>query len=992
MHGDFSRRTFDAADHYRAVLLQQGRVLLDADVNEQADITTHHDEVRTRDIVGRSGGPAPSGDEPGPFAIVGPSATAANRWRFRDEAWTALRLTPGRYSVDGVLAESDGAPAGGWPLARQPYLPPISEAERTGGLAEPSTDGRYAAYLDVWQRQVTFDDDPLLLESALGGPDTTTRSQTVWQVRLEPIANNAVRCSDLHALAAAGRTARRLVASLAEPEDEANPCEISATGGYQRLENQLYRVQVHHEPDPTAPQPQPGTFLFSRDNGSVVAGIAELTLDGATAVLTLDRLGRDDELSFREGQLVEVTSADRELRGLPGFLAHTAAPTGADLPITWLGTPPVAPAEEAELGSHPIVRRWEGGPIPIGAAAVDLEDGIQVAFPAGGTLRTGDHWLIPARTVREVYGLTALSGTIEWPTTADVPPVPLPQPPVGPQHHLTPLAILSRSGGTWSLESDCRLLFPALTELVAIDEVGGDGQEAMPGDPLPEPLRVAVRSGGRPVVGARVQFTASHGGVLSAESRTPAPGGPSVLVVGTDAAGVADVRWMLAPGTPVRPNPATQRVTARRLDDHDQPIDAAVIFTGRLSIASQVAWQPPDCARFAGTRTVQQALEAIIDRRELRLLGGDGQVVRERGTVVPRPVRVVLDDGCGPVEKVLVIAKPESGRVAGAVEGEPTPDSLEGRPGVDDAVPTGPDGVASFWWQPQEFDEAGTAVLDLLLDGAGEASIRVTAQLDPPGGGGSNLTEGLNIHRLVFRTPNPTTFENDDTIGANELATGIQVVLDGPVVPDTVQGKPVVRVELDLPWPIGADGDAWKSPVPIGTQRVTLDATLDVSRDSIIWTPQEGTSTWLTQVLFELLEPMGLKTITGWFVLEGWAIVAQKNPRWHVNCHANTVVVNASQRTLIDLPTDDTVAGGQFLQWFRLQRVVERQRRDVPPVVGRTAAVAQRELETAGFRVSVVTAPDPLVRKGIVIRTVPEPGTSLAPASTVEVVVSSGRL
>lgn len=132
--------------------------------------------------------------------------------------------------------------------------------------------------------------------------------------------------------------------------------------------------------DPTAPQPQPGTFLFSRDNGSVVAGIAELTLDGATAVLTLDRLGRDDELSFREGQLVEVTSADRELRGLPGFLAHTAAPTGADLPITWLGTPPVAPAEEAELGSHPIVRRWEGGPIPIGAAAVDLEDGIQVAF------------------------------------------------------------------------------------------------------------------------------------------------------------------------------------------------------------------------------------------------------------------------------------------------------------------------------------------------------------------------------------------------------------------------------------------------------------------------------------------------------------------------------------------------------------------------------------------------------------------------------------
>ena len=40
MHGDFSRWTFDRAAGYRAVLLQQGRVLLDADFNEQTAITT----------------------------------------------------------------------------------------------------------------------------------------------------------------------------------------------------------------------------------------------------------------------------------------------------------------------------------------------------------------------------------------------------------------------------------------------------------------------------------------------------------------------------------------------------------------------------------------------------------------------------------------------------------------------------------------------------------------------------------------------------------------------------------------------------------------------------------------------------------------------------------------------------------------------------------------------------------------------------------------
>ena len=60
MHADLSRWTFDPGDAYRAVLLQQGRVLLDADVNEQAEITEYHDEARDgSDLVGpqrRAGG------------------------------------------------------------------------------------------------------------------------------------------------------------------------------------------------------------------------------------------------------------------------------------------------------------------------------------------------------------------------------------------------------------------------------------------------------------------------------------------------------------------------------------------------------------------------------------------------------------------------------------------------------------------------------------------------------------------------------------------------------------------------------------------------------------------------------------------------------------------------------------------------------------------------------------------------------------------------
>src|SRR6185312_8292386 len=52
MNGDFSRVTFEAKNQYSRVLMQQGRVLLDADWNEQAAI--FHYALRTfiRDIFG----------------------------------------------------------------------------------------------------------------------------------------------------------------------------------------------------------------------------------------------------------------------------------------------------------------------------------------------------------------------------------------------------------------------------------------------------------------------------------------------------------------------------------------------------------------------------------------------------------------------------------------------------------------------------------------------------------------------------------------------------------------------------------------------------------------------------------------------------------------------------------------------------------------------------------------------------------------------------
>ena len=60
MKGDFSRVSFRREKHYSRVLMQQGRVQLDADWNEQMAILAHQNDVQMADIVGVSGVPAGS--------------------------------------------------------------------------------------------------------------------------------------------------------------------------------------------------------------------------------------------------------------------------------------------------------------------------------------------------------------------------------------------------------------------------------------------------------------------------------------------------------------------------------------------------------------------------------------------------------------------------------------------------------------------------------------------------------------------------------------------------------------------------------------------------------------------------------------------------------------------------------------------------------------------------------------------------------------------
>ena len=91
MKGDISRQTFDPKKHYSQVVMQQGRVQLDADWNEQQAILQHRAESQTIDIIGRDGAPQQGGG----FAI---------RLLPGDRDFL---ITPGRIYVDGILCELD---------------------------------------------------------------------------------------------------------------------------------------------------------------------------------------------------------------------------------------------------------------------------------------------------------------------------------------------------------------------------------------------------------------------------------------------------------------------------------------------------------------------------------------------------------------------------------------------------------------------------------------------------------------------------------------------------------------------------------------------------------------------------------------------------------------------------------------------------------------------------------------------------------------------
>lgn len=497
MKGDFTRQTFNARDHFNRVLMQQGRVMMDADWNEQEAIEAYLGRAQAHDVIGPCGAPQGAAG----FEIT--------------ESGGALLLGAGRYYVDGILCENEGDAGKPIAYAAQPDLPNPPDA-----LADVEKTGFAIAYLDVWERHVTALDVPRLREVALNGPDTMTRVRTVWQVRLLPVsfkkadvgpqlaklvkerlellkkraeaaaAGDQTTVKDIDAKLTEINTAiaalqakaadapscdmpfsewdalttpakRTLTASAAAVAPNSDPCVVPAGAGYRGLENQLYRVEVHVGGGVGA-----ATFKWSRDNGTVVSLIEKIS----GKEITVADLGRDDVLTFKAGDWVEVSDDALELNGQPGKLYQVDTVKAATRVVV-LKTAATKLDNAAPAGVNPALkpklRKWDqqtgatnlGVPIA-NNADIALEDGVQVRFAANGDVfKTGDYWLVPARVA---------TGDIEWPRDATPQKAHLALPPMGIQHHVCRLALISLNPATGALSiEDCRNHFPPLTDVCA---------------------------------------------------------------------------------------------------------------------------------------------------------------------------------------------------------------------------------------------------------------------------------------------------------------------------------------------------------------------------------------------------------------------------------------------------------------------------------------------------------------------------------------------
>ncbi|TCJ12323.1 hypothetical protein EZJ19_12345 [Parasulfuritortus cantonensis] len=449
MKSQISRATFDPERHYSGVYLQQGRMILDADWNELTEIQKAALVAALRDAI--SGSLVTDGAVPGGAPRVGGLGlvNVASSGNPPD-----IRIRPGRLYVEGVPAGLAGAAP--VPVAGQPDYP----------IQADYTAAKVRLYADVWERTVTALEEPALLDAALHGADTATRSQTMLQVKwctwdatdpsrqtdpMDPAQNPAM-----------GDAPLSLKLNLVDSAGDAcDPCASQAKAD-ERIGNYLFRVEVHDY----VPQGQWLTLKWSRDNGAEACAVAAMPTGFNQGEWLWEFYDADTERLLGN----HFAANPKKLRGL--IKATCEAPTDADEPKTyvrqWDGAmrirlsdgqlDPGFPNQDRGVELKPGAAASQApGRVyfDAGALAVNLER-LELALACKDrAFVPGDYWLAPVREAADASGDYVLEEA----------------PPAGVRHHYLFLGEIGKDTKLVAADDAMRrrLAFPPLTDITARD-------------------------------------------------------------------------------------------------------------------------------------------------------------------------------------------------------------------------------------------------------------------------------------------------------------------------------------------------------------------------------------------------------------------------------------------------------------------------------------------------------------------------------------------
>jgi len=302
MKGDFSRFSFKRDKNYIGILKQQGRISLDSDWNEQADIWRENFKQLTIDIVG-------------PFAIpLSPNTITDNNSN-------SLKISHYKSLTGGGFDFRVGkglAYVAGYPVRYENDFTYLTQQD----YPEPDLiagKGDLLVYVESSLKTVNFIDDELIREPALGGADTCLRAKVMGQIKVAP-------CSGITDIESATsfltdlRTSTNLLLTVKiDKSVEQIPFsfgEIETAGGI-IPGNLHFRIEIHK-----------GT----ENNGGIVSGIKWSDDNAATVAPVIDVIAPDAFLVeesesvmgefFREGDWVEVSNMRSELHRQGGQMAR----------------------------------------------------------------------------------------------------------------------------------------------------------------------------------------------------------------------------------------------------------------------------------------------------------------------------------------------------------------------------------------------------------------------------------------------------------------------------------------------------------------------------------------------------------------------------------------------------------------------------------------------------------------------------------------------